>query len=166
MASFNLNIKLTPFKELALSLISDEFKQLLSKLKPAAKSLGLNEVRETVVKNKFHPTFADVIIIDEYCKTLDAGATLLQRLDISPISTTSILPMKNKISKILKKLKNGLRPGFKNLDQDDLHSLLTTSFQSNMPILSRVSPEISDAPTSIPPQKVHVFLILYFQYFF
>jgi hypothetical protein len=99
LAYFNhINIKLTPLKQL-LSLVSDELKQLLLELEPAAKSLGLNEVRETVVKNKFHPTFADVIIIE----TLDAGATLLQRLDISPISPTSTKPTKIKFSPFSKR---------------------------------------------------------------
>ena len=101
MAYFNhINIKLTPLKQLALSLVvSDELKQLLLELEPAAKSLGLSEVREIVVKNQFHPTFADVIIIE----TLDAGATLLQRRDISPISPTSTKPTKIKISPFSKR---------------------------------------------------------------
>jgi hypothetical protein len=101
MAYFNhINIKLTPLKQLALSLVvSDELKQLLLELEPAAKSLGLSEVREIVVKNQFHPTFADVIIIE----TLDAGATLLQRLDISPISPTSTKPTKIKFSPFSKR---------------------------------------------------------------
>ena len=163
MAYFDhINIKLTPVTQLAFSLISDEFKQLLLELEPAAKSLGLSEVREIVVKNKFHPTFADVIIINEFCKTFDADATLLQRLDISPISPTSTKYTKSKICYILKTLKNIFKPGLKNLDQDDLQRLLTTSLQNKMPRVSRSSPEISDAPTSIPPQKVHVFLFFIF----